>query len=352
MQPPLPTIDDNRLVATLEELLAIPSPTGYTGAAIEFVDQELRSLGLEPNRSPKGGLSVTLPGQSEAFPRAITAHVDTLGAVVKRIKSNGRLELSALGGLTWNTVEGEGLTVFASAGKPIRGSLLINTASGHAHGEKLGATERKAENMEVRLDALSSSEDETRELGIEIGDVVAFDPRIEIGPAGFIRSRFLDDKAGAAALLEAVRALLGEGMTPAQRTTIHFSVYEEVGHGAAAGLPADLAELVAVDMAVVAQDQESQEQKVTICAKDSGGPYHHGLTRKLRELAGSYQIPYVTDVYPHYASDGEAHWRAGGDVRVALIGPGVDASHNYERTHRDALLATARLICAYVASSA
>lgn len=344
----LPYLDDNRMLATLEELLAIPSPTGHTETIIEFVDSELSSMGLAPERSRKGGLTATLAGESETDPRALTAHVDTLGAVVKEIKSNGRLRLDPIGGLTWNTVEGEGLTVFASAGNPVRGSLLITAASGHAHGEKLGSTERSGENMEVRLDVLTSSDEDTRDVGIRVGDIVAFDPRIEIGPAGFVRSRFLDDKAGLAAMMEALRSIRNAELRPAQRTTVHVSVYEEVGHGAAAGFPDDLAELVAVDLAVVGSGQESHEQKVTICTKDSGGPYHAGLTARLRNLAASHEIDHTTDVYPHYGSDGEAYWRAGGDVRVALIGPGVDASHNYERTHRDGLLATARLICAYL----
>lgn len=344
----LPYIDDNRMLATLEELLAIPSPTGHTDPIIAFVEAELREIGLEPERSRKGGLTATLEGETDSDPRALTAHVDTLGAVVKEIKANGRLRLDPIGGLTWNTVEGEGLTIFASAGDAVRGSLLITTASGHAHGKKLASTERSDENMEVRLDALTSTAEETRELGIRVGDIVAFDPRIEIGAAGFVRSRYLDDKAGLAAMMGALRSIRQAELQPAQRTTVHVSVYEEVGHGAAAGLPDDLAELVAVDMAVVGSGQESHEQKVTICTKDSGGPYHAGLTARLRNLAASHEIQYVTDVYPHYGSDGEAYWRAGADVQVALIGPGVDASHNYERTHRDGLLATAKLICAYV----
>lgn len=344
----LPHLDDTRLVATLEQLLAIPSPTGHCEPIIDFIVDELRSIGLEPSRARKGGLTATLEGESDSDPRALTAHVDTLGAIVKAIKSNGRLRLDPIGSLTWNAVEGEGLTVHASDGKPVRGSLLVTTASGHAHGEKLGSTKRVSENMEVRLDALTLSSDETRALGIRVGDIVSFDPRVEIGPAGFIRSRFLDDKAGLAAMLEALRAIRAAELRPAQRTTAHISVYEEVGHGAASGFPPDLAELVAIDMAVVAQDQESDERKVTICVKDSGGPYHSGLTARLRDLAARHEIDYTTDVYPNYGSDAEAYWRAGGDVRVALIGPGVDASHNYERTHRDGLIATARLICAYL----
>ena len=181
-----------------------------------------------------------------------------------------------------------------------------------------------------------------------MGDFVAFDPRVEVGPAGFIRSRHLDDKASVAAIVGAVSAMAAAGQQPAQRTTILFSVYEEVGHGAAAGIPADVVELLAVDMAAIGQGQTSDEFNVTICAKDSGGPYDYALRRRLAALAEAAGIPYKLDIYPFYGSDGEAYWRAGGDVRVGLIGPGVEASHNYERTHVDALERTARLLVQYL----
>jgi putative aminopeptidase FrvX len=203
--------------------------------------------------------------------------------------------------------------------------------------------------MEVRLDAHTTSEDETRLLGIQVGDFVAFDPRIET-THGFVRSRFLDDKAGVACILAAVQALHDAGLRPSQTTYLHISNYEEVGHGAAAGIPAAVSELVTVDMAAVGDGQTSDEFHSTICVKDSGGPYHHELSTRLRQLAEQHGIPHKVDIYPYYGSDGEAFWRAGGDVAVALIGPGVDASHNYERTHTEALVATAYWLAAYLLS--
>lgn len=202
--------------------------------------------------------------------------------------------------------------------------------------------------MEVRIDAPASSKEETEELGIAVGDIVAFDPRVELSEHGFIRSRHLDDKAGVATIYGAIAALAAAGREPAQRTTIHISNYEEVGHGAAAGFPADLAELLSIDMAVVAPKQESDEYSVTICAKDAAGPYHMGLRRRLEKVAAANNLKYCTDIYPYYGSDGESFWRAGGNVAVGLIGPGVDASHHYERTHREALENTARLLVAYL----
>lgn len=221
-------------------------------------------------------------------------------------------------------------------------------ASGHIYGEKVGKIEREDANMEIRIDEPTTSAEDTRALGIEPGDFVAFDPRTVISENGFVRSRHLDDKSGVVCVMAAIKAMIDSDSLPTQRTTLHFSNYEEVGHGAASGFPPDLAELVAVDMAVVGEGQNSDEFHVTICAKDYRGPYHYALTKHLQEIAETLNIPYKVDTYPFYGSDGEAYWRAGGDVRVALIGPGVDASHNYERTHMDALIATSQLIAAYL----
>lgn len=343
-------IDTGYLEDTLIHLLDIPSPTGWTDEALEFVHSKLTQLGLQGHRTRKGTLVSTWQGQAEDTPRALTGHVDTLGAVVKAIKDNGRLELSPLGGFAWNTVEGEGCRVFTEGGSAVSGSLLPVKASAHIFGSGVGEMERTAANMEVRLDERTTSGDETRALSIEVGDFVSFDTRTLATSNGFIRSRHLDDKAGVVCILAAIKALRAMEAIPSQRTQIHISHYEEVGHGAAAGLSDDLAELVAVDMAVVGEGQTSDEFHVTICAKDHGGPYHAGLTRHLKDVARRAEVPFKVDIYPQYGSDGEAYWRAGGDVAVALIGPGVDASHSYERTHMEALTATARLIAAYLTS--
>jgi len=344
----LPEIDQEYLISLLQELLAIPSPTGYTEEVIGYMEGRLTDFPfLNFHKTTKGALVANWTGDLKTSLRGLTAHVDTLGAMVKEIKSNGRLKLSQLGGYAWNTIEGEGCTIFASGGDPVRGAILLNKASGHVHAKDVSTTERSAESMEVRLDIVTSSPDETLEAGIEVGDFVAFDTRTEFNE-GFIRSRHLDDKACVACVLAAVQAMVGADLQPAQDTVFHFSNYEEVGHGAAAGFPDGLKELVAVDMAAVGTGQTSDEFHATLCVKDSGGPYHHGLSQSLRALADEYEIPHKVDIYPYYGSDGEAFWRAGGDVAVALIGPGVDASHNYERTHIDALIATTKWIMAYL----
>jgi len=344
----LPTIDQDYFVDFLVKLLNIHSPTGFAEPAIAFVEKELSQFDqLQMTRTRKGALVVKWEVESEEAPVALTAHVDTLGAVVKEIKSNGRLRLSRIGGIQWPSVETEGTWIFTSKGEKIRGSVLIDTASGHVHGAAGNDTPRNDEHMEVRLDARTTSEKETRELGINIGDCVAFDPRVEV-TNGFIRSRFLDDKACVANIVSAIKSMVDAGLSPARSVYFHISNYEEVGHGASAGIPTDVAELVTVDMAVVGRGQESDEFNATLCIKDGGGVYHEGLNKKLRALAGRHSIPYKTDVYVFYGSDGEAFWRAGGDVALALIGPGIDASHNYERAHMDGLNATTNWIMAYL----
>ena len=347
---PLPPIETEYLIDFLTRLLNVPSPTGLAEPAIAFVEKGFAAFpALKLGRTRKGALVAAWQGDSDEAPRALTAHVDTLGAMVKEIKPGGRLKISKIGGLMLNAVETEGCWVLTSAGGRVRGSLLIDTASGHVHGAKSAETKRDEDHMEIRLDARTASAKETRALGIEVGDFVAFDPRVEVAE-GFVRSRFLDDKACVAAIAAAVKAMTAAGLRPAQTAHLHISNYEEVGHGASSGIPPEVHELVAVDMAAVGEGQESDEFHATLCLKDSGGPYHHGLSEKLRKLAQQHKIPYKTDIYPFYGSDGEAFWRAGGDVAVALIGPGVDASHNYERTHTEALVATAQWIMAYLLS--
>ncbi len=344
----IPPIDTGYLLDFLTGLLNTPSPTGLAEPAIAYTEKALAAFPeLKITRTRKGALLVTWPGQRQDAPRALTAHADTLGAMVKEIKENGRLKMTQIGSYAWNTIEGEGCTVITEKGKHIRGSILLSTASAHVYGKQVGESKRDEETMEIRLDEPIHSAAETRALGIRVGDFVALDPRVEV-TNNFVRSRHLDDKACVANILSAVKTLHEAGLQPLQTTYLLISNYEEVGHGAATGIPAEAVELVAVDMAAVGEGQTSDEFHVSICVKDSGGPYHHGLSQRLRQLAEQNEIPYRVDIYPYYGSDGEAFWRAGGDIAVALIGPGVDASHNYERTHLEALVATTQWILAYL----
>lgn len=344
----LPAIDTPYMIEFLTGLLNTPSPTGFAEAAIAYTEKALSVYPeLTMKRVSKGALLVTWPGQHSDKPRCLTAHVDTLGAMVKEIKSNGRLQLTPLGGGAWNTVEGEGLNVFTSDGKKIRGCLLMTKASGHIFGKLVNETKREDDTMEVRLDERTSNAEETRALGIEVGDFVAYDPRVEV-VNGFIRSRHLDDKACVANILTAIKAMHDAGLKPMQKTYILIANYEEVGLGAASGVPEEVTELLAVDMAAVGGGQNSDEFHASLCVKDAAGPYHHGLSQHMRDLAKKYKIPYKVDIFTYYVSDGMFYWRSGGSAPIALIGPGIDASHNYERTHMDSLVATTQWVLAYL----
>lgn len=340
-------ISTDYLVRFLKDLLETPSPTGDTEYAIGFVEGELASMGVATERTAKGALLAHLPGLRDDAPRALTAHIDTLGAMVRRLKPNGRLQLTALNGLMWPTVESEGVQIMTRSGRQVRGSLVLVNGAGHVN-KKAPTEERNADTMEVRLDERTNSAEETRLLGIEVGDFVAFDPRVETGEAGFVRSRFLDDKACVACAVAAVKALVDAEVTAAQSTTLLISNFEEVGHGGMDGLPADLKELLVLDMACIGEGLQGDEFHASICVKDSSGPYSKRLSDRLRDLADRRGIDLRPDVYPHYGSDGSAYWRSGGRAEVALIGPGIDTSHGYERTHRDALVDTAQLVTEYL----
>jgi putative aminopeptidase FrvX len=332
----------------LVELCQTPSPTGLAEPALRIVERELKASGVAVGRTRKGAVLGHVSGGVAGDCCALTAHVDTLGAMVKGIKDNGRLWLTQVGGYAWDTIEGEYCLIHTQSGQAISGTVLTTHASAHVHGPELHKLERTESSIEVRVDERTTSRDESRALGIAVGDFVSLDARTQVTPSGYIKSRHLDDKAGAAILLGLARALHQGGLVPERTIYLLFSNYEEVGHGAVTGLPEDVAELIAVDMAAVGEGQTSDEHAVTICVKDSSGPYDHALSNRLRRMAAAEGIPHRVDIYPHYSSDASAALLSGGDFRAALVGPGVDASHSWERTHRDALDASARLLLAYV----
>jgi putative aminopeptidase FrvX len=340
-------IDVDYLKRVLVDLLNTPSPTGDSEWAISFVQQELESLGLPSERTPKGALVATVDGLRSDQPRALSAHADTHGAMVKEIKGTGRLRLTALNGVMWPSVESEGVWITTRSGRQVRGSIVLNNGAVHVNKDARTAP-RNDETLEVRLDERTTTADETKLLGIAVGDFVYFDPRVEVSESGFVRSRFLDDKACVACMLAALKALRDNGITPVQRTTCQISNFEEVGHGGLDGLPPDLAELLVLDMAALGEGLQGDEFHCSICVKDSAGPYSKRLSDRIRTIADQAGIDLKSDVYPYYSSDGSVYWRGGGQAEVALIGPGVDTSHGYERTHTDALHDTALLISEYL----
>ncbi len=332
-----------RIVEILRDLEAIHSPSGFTNQIMGHIETLAQGAGISTKRTNKGGLVVG----NHLQPRLVVAgHVDTLGAMVSGINSDGHLSLTKIGGPILPSFEGEYVTVRTTNSREFRGTLLLNNPAAHVNDEA-EKTVRKAENMHIRLDAEVKKKEDTEALGIAIGDFIFFDPRFEFTETGYIKSRFLDDKAGSAAMLDAMLTLGAEKLKTIP-VAFFFSNYEEVGHGAASGLPETAVEMLVADMGVVGEKVEGDESSVSICVKDSTGPYDYAMRCKLTELAARNKIPHKLDVFPHYGSDGSIALIAGYDIRVGLIGPGVSASHGMERTHLKGLNATRDLMLAYI----
>ena len=334
----------------LKKLTSIPSPTGFTREVADYLVEELERLGYSPIRTNKGGVNVIVKGKDDNKHRVVTAHVDTLGAMVRAVKADGRLKMAKIGGYPWNMIEGENCLVHvASTGKTVSGTILIHQTSTHVY-KDAGTAERTEDNMEVRLDAKVRNEKETRDLGIDVGDFISFDPRTIITETGFIKSRFLDDKVSAAILLDLLRKYKEESIELPQPTHFMFSVFEEVGHGANSNLPKEAVEYLAVDMGAMGDDQQTDEYTVSICVKDASGPYNYEFRNHLVQLARDSDIQYKLDIYPYYGSDASAAMRAGAEVKHALLGAGIESSHSYERTHIDSVEQTHKMVDVYLRS--
>lgn len=327
--------------------LSIPSPAGYTYDAMNAVEADFKALGYETKRTHKRALILEIEGEITTEKVMVTAHIDTLGGMVKSITPDGKLKYHKLGGGSYSATEGENITLFASNGHTYRGSIIPKMASTHIFGEAARNTVRDENNTFLRLDERVSKAQDVLNLGISVGDVFAFDTRYEETDSGFIKSRYLDDKVCVAMLLEVARHLKETGEKPTYSTLFYISNYEEVGHGISVMDPAVM-EVLALDIGTVGGEQTSSEYKVSIAAKDNKGPYDFELRKLLTNICISNDIPYAVDVYNRYGSDGSAAVHHGFDVRHACIGPGVDATHHYERTHYESVEATTRLIYHYL----
>jgi len=334
----------------LKKLTSIASPTGFTREVSDYLVEEVERLGYTAIRTNKGGVNVVVKGKNDNKHRVVTAHVDTLGAMVRGVKADGRLKMSKIGGYPWNMIEGENCLVHvASTGETVSGTILIHQTSTHVYRDA-GTAERTEDNMEVRLDAKVRNEKETRDLGIDVGDFISFDPRTIITETGFIKSRFLDDKVSAAILLDLLRKYKEENIQLPHTTHFMFSVFEEVGHGANSNLPKEAVEYLAVDMGAMGDDQQTDEYTVSICVKDASGPYNYEFRNHLVQLAKENGIQYKLDIYPYYGSDASAAMRAGAEVKHALLGAGIESSHSYERTHIDSVEETYKMVNVYLQS--
>ncbi|MDO4266664.1 MAG: M42 family metallopeptidase [Eubacteriales bacterium] len=335
------------IVEQAKKLLSINSPSGYGREVMEYLMSELGRIGVKAERTRKGGILAEIPGQKENDALLLEAHCDTLGAMVHEIKSNGRLKMTNIGGMQPNNAEAENVTVVTKEGKTYEGTCQLANASVHVNGE-YASTKRTWDTIEVVLDENVKSKEDTEALGIMAGDYVCFDPRTRVTETGYIKSRFLDDKLSAAILLGYAKYVMDSKEMPLRKVYMHFTIFEEVGHGGSSPCPADVTEAWSVDMGCVGEGLSCTEHEVSICAKDSGGPYSYDVVCRMIALAKKHNLGYAVDIYPHYCSDVEATLQAGNDVRHGLIGPGVYASHGYERSHKDGVKNTFELIKAYL----
>jgi putative aminopeptidase FrvX len=339
----------NNTMELISKLVSIPSPSGNTNEVITYVEKLLAELQIKTRRNHKGGLIATIAGKDSSRQRMLTAHVDTLGAMVKEIKNNGRLRIDLIGGFKYNSIEGEYCRIETNSGKTYTGTILLHQTSVHVYknSEKI---ERNQENMEVRIDEQAHNAEDVRKLGIEVGDFISFDPRVQITRSGFIKSRHLDDKASVGILLELIKQIKTENVTLPYTTHFLISNNEEIGYGGNSNIPPETVEYLAVDMGAIGDGQSTDEYTVSICVKDASGPYHYGLRKKLVKLAEENNIQYKLDIYPYYGSDASAAIRSGHDIVHGLIGPGIDSSHAFERTHQTSIENTLKLLYHYVQS--
>ena len=328
-------------------LLAIDSPSGYTAKAAAWVREEFQKLGFDAGITVKGGVLIDLGGENTEDGLLLEAHGDTLGAMVAEVKGSGRLRLTPLGGMRPENAETENVRIYTREGGIIEGTCQLCNASIHVNGN-YGEAKRSWDTVEIVLDEDVTSAADARKLGIEVGDIVCFEPRTRRTASGYLKSRFLDDKLSVGVLFGFAKYLADNAITLPRRTYVHVTVYEEVGHGGSASVPAGVTETISVDMGCVGDGLRCTEKQVSICAKDSGGPYSYDVVGKLIAAAKKTGADYAVDVYPHYGSDVEATLRAGYDMRHGLIGPGVYASHGYERSHIDGVYNTIKVLCGYL----
>ncbi|MGN2369216.1 M42 family metallopeptidase [Clostridium cagae] len=339
-------INKDYILKTAKEILEFNSPTGFCFDIMKKIEEIAKGFGYKFETTRKGCGIITVKGQSDEEVIGLSAHVDTLGAMVRSITSDGKLKFTLLGGPIVPTLDGEYCIIRNREGKLYSGTFLSTSPAAHVFEDSSSKT-REPKNMEIRVDEVVKSKEDVEKLGICAGDFVFIDPKTTITESGFIKSRFIDDKGSVSCLMGLLELFNREKITPKFTTKIFISVYEEVGHGSSY-IPKDITEMIAVDMGCIGDDLNCTEYDVSICAKDSGGPYDYNMTTKLVNLAKENHINYAVDIYPMYGSDVGAALRGGNDIRGALIGPGVHASHGMERTHYNAFENTIKLLHLYL----
>ena len=334
------------LKETVHTLMSADSPTGFTKSALEEAEKLVQSIGYPTRRTRKGNLVISIEGRDESRRVGLCAHLDTLGLMVRSITDQGRLMFTSLGAPLLPSLEGEYCRVYTKSGKCYTGTILSLSPAIHVFSDA-STRPRDEKNMAVTLDECVSSKEDVQALGIRPGDFICFDPKTTFTESGFLKSRFIDDKGSVSILITLLKLMKESGVKPRYHTEISFTVYEEVGHGASA-IFEDVDELLVVDMGCVGDDLTCTEKQVSICAKDSGGPYDYGMVSRLVQLAEENGVDFAVDIYPRYSSDASAYWHSGHDTPAALIGPGVYGSHGMERTHLQGLLNTMKLAALYL----
>jgi len=337
-------LDRQYILDLAKEILMIPSPSGYPLEIIPRITEEAKKYNLETEKTKKGNLIITYPGSTD-YTVGLSVHVDTLGAMVRSISGNGDIKFTAIGGPSWPTLDGEYCSIITRDGKTYTGTFLSTSPAVHVF-KDAGTKPRDPENMYVRIDEVVKSKEDVLALGVEVGNFIFIDPKTTITKSGFVKSRFLDDKINVASIFGMIKYFKENNITPKYTLKFIISTYEEVGHGASF-IP-KLDEMIAVDMGCIGDDLTCTEFDVSICAKDSSGPYDYNLTNELIRIAKEEKLNHAVDIYPYYGSDVSAALRGGNDIRGALCGPGVHASHGMERTHIEGIEATVKLLINYV----
>ncbi len=334
----------------LEKIIDIPSPSGYCRNVLDYIASEVKALGFSYDMTAKGNGLIYIPKNDSNNNKEkgilLSAHVDTLGAMVRSIKADGKIRMTTIGGFMMQSVEGEYCTIHMRNQKTVTGTILSTKPSVHVYNDAR-SIERTEELMEIRLDASVTSKEDVQALGITVGDYISFDPRYSVSESGYIKSRHLDDKAGVAILMGFLHYIYENQVSLSRDVTVMFSTYEEVGHGSSY-IPTTIDTLLAIDMGAIGDDLTCTEKDVSICVKDGRGPYDYGMVNELINIAQTEKISYALDIYPYYSSDASAALTGGHDIKAALIGPGVHASHTLERTHEDALRNTLQLLIGYL----
>ena len=339
-------INKEYTINLLEEIINIPSPTGYCSSVIEYIEKTANEFGCRFEKNKKGNVIIEIEGEDNSYCVGIPVHVDTLGAMVRSVNSDGTIKITSIGGNLFPTLDGEYCKIHTRSGETYTGTMLSTSPAAHVYKDSKNK-ERNEENMMVRLDEVVKSKEDVQALKIGTGDFISIEPKFTVTPSGFIKTRYLDDKAGTACALSLMELFKRLDKKPKNKVKIIVSTYEEVGHGCS-NIPQDIDELVAIDMGCIGLDLACTEQDVSICPKDSTGPYDYGITSKLIRLAKENNIKHAVDIYPMYGSDVSASLAAGNDIKGGLIGPGVHASHGMERTHIDGIENTIKLIYAYL----